>query len=134
LEEYLHQEKGNQEMEMTAITLAALNKNHVLGDEDLTKTQHHHARTLPKGIYVEDIMSQMRILWSATTISPTIHTDALIDIDIYSPPAIHLEPKSPSTKHIQNNPMSPQQNFIAVQKFLSQQAEDDSDAQYNPPK
>jgi hypothetical protein len=29
--------------------------------------------------------------------------------------------------------MSPQQSFIAGQKFLSQQAEDDTDKQYNPP-
>jgi hypothetical protein len=29
--------------------------------------------------------------------------------------------------------MSPQQNFIAGQNFLSQQAEGDIDEQYNPP-
>jgi hypothetical protein len=82
---------------------------------------------------VENIMSQMRILWSATTISPTIQTDALSDIDINSPPVIHREPKNPRPKHIQKNPMSPQQNVISGQKFLSQQAKYDTDEQYNPP-
>jgi hypothetical protein len=36
-------------------------------------------------------------------------------------------------KYIQKNPMFPEQFFIAGQKFLSQQAEDDTDDQYNPP-
>jgi viroplasmin and RNaseH domain-containing protein len=100
LEEYLHQEKGNQEMEMTTIALATLKKNHVLVYEDLTKKQQDHARTLKKGIYAENNMIQMRILWSVTTISPTIQTDALSDIDINSPPAIRREPKNPRPKHI----------------------------------
>jgi hypothetical protein len=78
-------------------------------------------------------MSKMRVLRSATTISPTIQTDALSDIDINSPPAIRREPRKNSPKHTQKNTMSPQQNFIAGQKFLSQQAEDDTDDQYNPP-
>jgi hypothetical protein len=82
---------------------------------------------------VENIMSQMRILRSATTISPTIQTDALSDIDINSPPAIRREPKNSRPKHIKKNPMLPQQNVIAGQKFLSQQAEDDTDEQYNRP-
>jgi hypothetical protein len=65
--------------------------------------------------------------------SPTVQTDALSDIDINSPPAISREPKNPSPKHIKKNTMSPQQNFIAGQKFISQQAEDDIDEQYNRP-
>jgi hypothetical protein len=58
LEEYLHKEKGNEKMEMTAIALAAIKKNHVFSYKDLTKKQDH-ARTLPKGIYVQNIMSKM---------------------------------------------------------------------------
>jgi hypothetical protein len=38
LEDYLHQQKGDQLMEMTAIALAALEeKNNILGYEDLTQ-------------------------------------------------------------------------------------------------
>jgi hypothetical protein len=133
LEEYLHQQKGHQEMEMTAIALASFLKKHVLDYEYLTKKQQDHERTLPKVIYVENIMSQMWILRSATTISPTMQTDTLSDIDINSPPVIRQEPKNPRPKHVQKNPMSPQQNFIAGQKFLSQQAEGDTNEQYNPP-
>jgi hypothetical protein len=44
-----------------------------------------------------------------------------------------LGAKKSQSKNTQNNPMSPQQNFIAGQKFLSQQAEDDTNEQYNPP-
>jgi hypothetical protein len=61
----------------------------------------------------------MRLLWSATTISHTVQTDALSDIGINSPPAIHRELKNPSPKRTQKNTMSPQQNFIAGQRFLS---------------
>jgi hypothetical protein len=78
-------------------------------------------------------MSQMQILWSATTISPNIQTDAMSYIDINSPHAILREPRNTRPKHIQKNPMSPQQNVIAGQKFFSQQAEGDTDEQYNPP-
>jgi hypothetical protein len=129
LEEYLDQEKGNQQMEMTAVAVAAFKKNHVLCYEDLTQKQQDHARTLPKGIYVENIMSQMRMLQSATTISPTVQTDMLSDIDIDSPPVIRWEPKNPRPTHVQKNPTSPQQNFIAGQKILSEQAEGDTDEQ-----
>jgi hypothetical protein len=76
---------------------------------------------------VENIMSQMWILRSATTISPTVHNDALSDIDIDSPPAIRREPKNPRPKHVQKNHTSPQKNFISGQKFLSQQVEGDTD-------
>jgi hypothetical protein len=78
---------------------------------------------------VENIMSQIRILWSATKISHTIQTDALSDIDVYSPPVICREPENPHPKHVQNNPTLPQQKNIAGQKFLSQQAEGDTDEQ-----
>jgi hypothetical protein len=78
-------------------------------------------------------MGKMRVLRSATTISPIVQTDALSDIDINSPPAIRQEPKKSIPKHTQKNTMSPQQNFIAGQKILSHQAEDDADEQYNPP-
>jgi hypothetical protein len=77
-------------------------------------------------------MSKMLLLRSATTISPIIQTDALSDIDIDSPPAIHREPKNISPKHTQKNTMSPQKKIIAGQKLLSQQSEDDTDEQYNP--
>jgi hypothetical protein len=72
-------------------------------------------------------------LRSATTISPTVQTDSLSDIDINSPPAILREPKNPSPEHTQKNTMSPQKKIIAGQKLLYQQAEDDTDEQYNPP-
>jgi hypothetical protein len=61
--------------------------------------------------------------------SPTVQTDALSDIDIDSSPVIHLEPQNIIQKHTELNKMSPQQNFIAGKKCLSQQAEDDSDDQ-----
>jgi hypothetical protein len=78
-------------------------------------------------------MSQMRILRSATTISPTVQTHALSDIDMDSPPAIRQEPKNTHPTHVQKNPTLPQQNFMAWQKFLSEQAEGNTDEQYNPP-
>jgi hypothetical protein len=78
-------------------------------------------------------MSQTRILRSVTTISPTLKTDALSEIDINSPPSICRETKNPPPKHVQKNPTSPQKFFIAGQKFLSQQAEGDTDEQYNTP-
>jgi hypothetical protein len=108
-------------------------KKNVLGNKDLTQKQQDHARTLPKGIYVENIMSKVRILRSAITISPTLQTDALSDINIDSPPDIRWEPKNSRPKHVQKNPMSPQKNCIARQKNLSQQEEGDTDEQYNPP-
>jgi hypothetical protein len=110
-----------------------LKKNHVLGYEDKTQNKQDHARTLRKGIYVENIMSQMWILWIAKKISPTIQIDALSDIEIDYPPAIFRESKNPCPKHVQNNPTTPQKKNISGQKFLSQQAEDDTDEQYNPP-
>jgi hypothetical protein len=78
-------------------------------------------------------MSKMRVFCSATTISPTVQTDALSDIDINYTPAIRREPKNPSPKHTQKITMPPQQNFIAGQNFLSQQAEYNADEQYNFP-
>jgi hypothetical protein len=109
-------------------------KKQFLGYEDLTKKKQDHAITLPKGIYIQNIMSKMRLLRSATKMSPTIKTDALSDIGFDSPPDIHREPNNIIQKHAQKNKMSPQQNFIAPDKFLSQQAEDDTDDQYSPPK
>jgi hypothetical protein len=78
-------------------------------------------------------MIQIRILRSDTTLSPTIQTDALSDIDIDYPPAIHRVPKNPHPTHVQKNPTLPQKHFMAGQKFLSEQAEGDTDEQYNPP-
>jgi hypothetical protein len=80
---------------------------------------------------VENIMSQMRILRSSTTISPTVQTDAMSEIYIDSSSAIHREPKNPRPTHVQKNPISPQRNFISEQKFLSEQSEGDTDEQYN---
>jgi hypothetical protein len=74
-------------------------------------------------------MIKMRVLRSATTISPTVQTDALSDIDINSPPVVHWEPKNPSPEYTQKNTMSPQQNLISGQNFMSQQVEDDTDEQ-----
>jgi hypothetical protein len=63
LEDYLHQQKGEQLMESSAVALAALKKKiHILGYEHLAQKQKEQARTLPKGIYVESIMNQMRLL------------------------------------------------------------------------
>jgi hypothetical protein len=113
--------------------LQLFTKKQVLGYDDLTKKKQDHAITLPKGINIQNIMSKMRLLRSATTMSPTVQTDALSEIDIDSPPAIHPEPKNIIQKHTQKNKISPQQNFISGKKFLYQQAEDDIDDQYNPP-
>jgi hypothetical protein len=89
LEDYLYQQKGDQLIESSAVALVAMKKKiHILSYEDLTQKQQEQARRLPKIIYVDNIMSQMRLLWSATTISPTVGTDALLDIDIESPPTI----------------------------------------------
>jgi hypothetical protein len=52
LEEYLHQQKGDQLMGMTAVKLAALEEKNVLGHEDLTQKQQEHAIMLPTGMYV----------------------------------------------------------------------------------
>jgi hypothetical protein len=99
--------------------LQLLKKKHVLGYDDLTQKEQDHARTLPKGIYAENIMSQMWILQSATKISPTVQTDALSDIDINSPPAICRETKNPRPRHVQKNPMYPQQNLQKVTPMIS---------------
>jgi hypothetical protein len=75
LEDYLHQQKGGQLIELSTLALAALKKKiNILGYDDLTQKQQkqqEQARRLPKGI-VDNIMSQMRLLRSATTISPTV--------------------------------------------------------------
>jgi hypothetical protein len=100
----------------------SLKKIHVLGYEYLKQKEQDHARMLPKGIYVENIMSQIWILRSATTISPSVQTVALSDIDINSPPANCRETKNPRPKHVQKNPTLAQQKNIAGQKiFLSKQ-------------
>jgi hypothetical protein len=77
------------------------------------------------------VMRKIWILRSTTTISPTVQSDALSDIDIDSPPSICWEPKNIRPTHVQNNPSSPQPNkkIIARQKFLSEQAEGDTDEQ-----
>jgi hypothetical protein len=93
-------------------------KKNILGYEDLTQKQQKHTRTLPKGIYVENIMIQMRILWSATKISPTVQTDALSDINIDSPPAIRRAQKNPRPTHVQNNPTSPQNFLLPGRNFF----------------
>jgi hypothetical protein len=56
----------------------------------------------------------MRMLRSATTISPNVQTDVLSDIDINSPPAIRREPKNPRPTHVQKK------SNIAPAKFYSQ--------------
>jgi hypothetical protein len=118
LEQYLQENNGNETIETTAIALAGPKINNiVLGYEDLTKKKQDDARTLPKGIYIQNIMSKMRLLQSATTTSPAMQADGVSDIDIDSPPAIHQERKSVIQKHTQKNKMSPQQIFIAGKKF-----------------
>jgi hypothetical protein len=59
LEDYLHQQKGDQRMGMTDVALAALKKNISSVMRISHKKQQEHARTLPKGIYMDNIMSQM---------------------------------------------------------------------------
>jgi hypothetical protein len=120
-------------METTAKALAGTKKNHVLGYDDLTKKKHDDARTLPKGICIQNIMSKMQLLRSGATTSPAMQADGVSDIDIDSPPAIHRERKIIIQKHTQKNKMSPQQHFIAGKKNLCQQAEEDSYDQYSPP-
>jgi hypothetical protein len=83
LEDYLHQRKGGQLIESSAVTLAALKKKiDILGYDDLTQKQQEQAIRLPKGIYADNIMIQMRFLRRATTISPTVGTNALSEIEI----------------------------------------------------
>jgi hypothetical protein len=86
-------------MESSDVALEALNlkkKVHILGYEHLTQKQQEHDRGLPNGIYVDNIMSQMRLLQSATTFSPTVGTDAISYIDIESPLTIRRAQKIPS--------------------------------------
>jgi hypothetical protein len=77
--------------------VALKKKINVLGYENLTQQQQEAARKLLKGIYVENIMSQMRFLWSATIINPIVGTKALSDIDIDYTPPIQRAPKIPIT-------------------------------------
>jgi hypothetical protein len=77
-----------------------------------------------------NIMSQMPMLRSATTISPYVQTNALSDIDtidIDSPPAVRREPKNLCPIHVQKNPTLPKQIFMARQKFISERAEGNAD-------
>jgi hypothetical protein len=67
LEQYLQENIGNEKMETTAIVLAGT--INFLGYEDLTKKKQDDARTLPKGIYIQNIMSKMQLLRSATITS-----------------------------------------------------------------
>jgi hypothetical protein len=92
--------RGNNLWKYHCSTCSFEEKNNILGYEDLTQKQQEQARTLPKGIYLENIMIQLWMLQSTTTISPTVQTDALSDIDINSPPAIHREPKNPLPTHV----------------------------------
>jgi hypothetical protein len=103
-------------MEMTAVALAALKNIHILDYEDLTQKQQEHARTLPNGIYVENIMSQMRMLRSATTVSPNVKTDALSDVDINSPPAIFRQPKNPRLTHVKKSNIAPTKKYTQAGK------------------
>jgi hypothetical protein len=104
-------------MAIAAFALAGTNKSFFLGYEDLTKKKQDGTRTLPKGIYIQNIMSKMRLLRSATTTSPVIRSDDTSDIDIDSPPDIHRERKTIIQKHTQKNKMSPQQKIFLVKKF-----------------
>jgi hypothetical protein len=118
VEDYLHQQNGGHLMESSAVALASLKKKiQILGYEHLTQKQQEQARTLPKGIYVENIMSQMRLLRSATTISPTVGSDSLSDIGIESPPSIRWATKNPRLKHVYNNPTLPQRVSTIIFAF-----------------
>jgi hypothetical protein len=112
--------------------LQVLKKSGFLGYEDLTKKKQDNARTLPKGILIQNIIVKMRLLRSATTTSLAIRADGMSDIDIDYPSDIHREGRTIIQKHTQKNKMSPQQNFIAGKTFLSEKVEEDSDDQYNP--
>jgi viroplasmin and RNaseH domain-containing protein len=60
LEQYLQENNGNETMETTGIALAGTKENNlVLGYEDLTKKKQDYARTLPKGMYIQNTMSKM---------------------------------------------------------------------------
>jgi hypothetical protein len=61
LENYLHKQKQDKVTASGEVALAAFKKKiHVLGYEDLTQQKHEAARKLPKGIYVDNIRSEMR--------------------------------------------------------------------------
>jgi hypothetical protein len=90
-------------------------------------------KPLPKGILIQNVISKMRLLWSATTTSPVILAGGMSHIDNHSPPNIQLEGKTIIQKHPRKNTMSPQQNFIAGKAFLSEKVEEDSDDQYTQP-
>jgi hypothetical protein len=62
-------------------------------------------------------MSQMRLLLSATTISPTEGTDALSYIDIESLSTILWAPENPHPIYVDNDPTLPQQKIISGMKF-----------------
>jgi hypothetical protein len=67
--------KQDKVPESGEVALAALkNKIHVLCYENLTQQQKEAARKLPKGIYLDNIMSKMRLLWSTTTINHIVGT------------------------------------------------------------
>jgi hypothetical protein len=90
-------------------------------------------KTLPKGILIQNVISKMRLLWSATTTSLAIVDGGMSDINNHSPPNIQLEGRTIIQKHPRKNTMSPQQNVIAGKTFLSDKVEEDRDDQYTQP-
>jgi hypothetical protein len=82
---------------------------------------------------IQNIISKMRLLRSATTTSPAIGADGMSDIDNHSPPDIHREGRTIIQKHPRKNTMSPHQNCIAGKTFLSEKVEEDSDDKYSQP-
>jgi hypothetical protein len=82
---------------------------------------------------ISTVISKMRFLRSATTTSPAVVADGTSDIDNHSPPNILPDRRTVIQKHPRKNIMSPQQNFIAGKKFLSEKPEEDSDDQYIQP-
>jgi hypothetical protein len=80
LEKYL-ENIGNKKMEITTMASVGTGK------------------TLPKGISIQNVISKMRLLWSATTTSPAIVAGGMSDIDNNSPPNIQRDGRTIIQKH-----------------------------------
>jgi hypothetical protein len=133
LEDYLQQQKEDLNSHSDEVAQAAVKKKMcILGYEDLTHKPQEAARYLPKGIYVENIMSKMskiRLLRSVTiqnqeakalaglATAPIAGTEGLSDI--HSPPQIRRVPKSQNPKHVEVDRSIIQLDFMAGVKYLA---------------
>jgi hypothetical protein len=89
LEQYRLENIGNEKMEITTMSPVGTGK------------------ILPKGILIQNVISKMQLLRSATTTSPAIVAGGMSDIDNHSPPNIQREGRTIIQKHPRKNTMSP---------------------------